>query len=105
MHHVDTVRLRARLLFPGVVADTSAMERIFRDSELDWTMVRPPQLTDKPYTGRYRVREGRLPRFGFKISRAGQVWLGRGFPVVAPRFRAMFSASGRWRAYLGPLSL
>jgi len=33
-------------------------------------MVRPPELTDKPYTGKYRVREGHLPRFGFKISRA-----------------------------------
>ena len=62
--------LLGRLLFPGVVADTSAMERIFGESELDWTMVRPPQLTDKPYTGKYRVREGHLPRFGFKISRA-----------------------------------
>jgi len=46
------------------------MERIFGESELDWTMVRPPQLTDKPYTGKYRVQEGRLPLFGFKISRA-----------------------------------
>ena len=62
--------LLGRLLFPGVVADTSAMERIFGESDLDWTMVRPPQLTDKPYTGKYRVREGHLPRFGFKISRA-----------------------------------
>jgi putative NADH-flavin reductase len=59
-----------RLFFPGVVFDTSAMERIFRETELDWTMVRPPQLTDAPYTGKYRVQEGRLPRFGFKISRA-----------------------------------
>ena len=31
---------------------------------------RPPELTNKPYTGRYRVREGHLPRFGFTISRA-----------------------------------
>ena len=46
------------------------MERIFGESELEWTMLRPPQLTDKPYTGKYRVREGHLPRFGFKISRA-----------------------------------
>ena len=46
------------------------MERIFAESELDWTMVRPPELTDKPYTGKYRVREGHLPRFGFTISRA-----------------------------------
>jgi len=59
-----------RLFFPGVVSDTSAMELIFRETELDWTMVRPPQLTDAPYTGKYRVQEGRLPRFGFKISRA-----------------------------------
>ena len=62
--------LLGRLFFSGVVADTSAMERIFKESGLDWTMVRPPQLTDKPFTGRYRVGEGRLPAFGFKISRA-----------------------------------
>jgi putative NADH-flavin reductase len=62
--------LLGRLLFPRIVADASAMERIFAESELEWTMVRPPELTDKPYTGKYRVREGHLPRFGFKISRA-----------------------------------
>jgi putative NADH-flavin reductase len=58
-----------RLFFPGVVADSSAMERVFQESGLDWTIVRPPQLTDKPYTGKYRVREGHMPWFGFKISR------------------------------------
>jgi putative NADH-flavin reductase len=62
--------LLGRLLFPRTVADASAMERVFAESGLDWTMVRPPELTDKPYTGKYRVREGHLPRFGFKISRA-----------------------------------
>ena len=62
--------LLGRLLFPGTVADASAMEGVFEGSELDWTMVRPPQLTDKAYTGKYRVREGHLPRFGFTISRA-----------------------------------
>jgi putative NADH-flavin reductase len=62
--------LLGRLLFPRTVADASAMERIFAESELDWTMVRPPELTDKPYTGTYRVRCGHLPHFGFKISRA-----------------------------------
>lgn len=59
-----------KLLFPGIVADASAMEEVFERSGLDWTMVRPPELTDKSYTGKYRVREGHLPRFGFKISRA-----------------------------------
>src|SRR5437667_724059 len=62
--------LLGRLFFPGTIADTSAMERVLEESELNWTIVRPPQLTDKPYTGKYRVREGHLPRFGFKISRA-----------------------------------
>lgn len=59
-----------KLLFPGIVADAAAMEKLFEKSGLDWTMVRPPELTDKPHTGKYRVREGHLPRFGFKISRA-----------------------------------
>jgi putative NADH-flavin reductase len=67
---VPPAYLFGRLFFPGIVADASAMERVFGESELDWTMVRPPGLTDKPYTGKYRVREGHLPRFGFTISRA-----------------------------------
>jgi putative NADH-flavin reductase len=62
--------LLGRLLFPTVVVDASAMEKLFQESGLDWTIVRPPELADKPYTGKYRVREGHLPRFGFKISRA-----------------------------------
>jgi putative NADH-flavin reductase len=64
------VYLLGRLFFPGVVADTSAMERVLSESELDWTMVRPPQLTDRPFTGKYRVQEGHLPLLGVKISRA-----------------------------------
>ena len=59
-----------RLFFRQVVDDASAMERVFAGSQLDWTMVRPPELTDKPYTGKYRVRQGQLPPFGFKIARA-----------------------------------
>ena len=62
--------LLGRLFFPGIVADSSAMERAVTESGLDWTVVRPPKLTDKPGTGRYRVGEGHLPRFGFNISRA-----------------------------------
>jgi putative NADH-flavin reductase len=67
---VPPAYLLGRLFFPRTIADASAMERVFGESELDWTMVRPPGLTDKPYTGKYRVREGHLPRFGFTISRA-----------------------------------
>ena len=67
---IPPAHLLGRLLFPTIVADSAAMEGIFQKSALEWTMVRPPELTNKPYTGRYRVREGHLPRFGFKISRA-----------------------------------
>jgi putative NADH-flavin reductase len=62
--------LFGRLFFPGVVADATEMETILRASGLDLTIVRPPQLTDKPHTGSYRVREGHLPLLGFKIARA-----------------------------------
>ena len=61
--------LLGRLLFPRLVADAAAMEQLFAESSLDWTMVRP-ELTNGPYAGKYRVREERLPMFGFKISRA-----------------------------------
>ena len=59
-----------KIIFPTVVADAAGMEEIFRTSRLDWTMVRPPQLTNHPHSGKYRVREGHLPAFGFKVSRA-----------------------------------
>lgn len=64
------VYILGRLFFPGVVADASAMEQAFAESPLEWTMVRPPELKDKPYTGKYRFAEGQLPSFGFKVSRA-----------------------------------
>lgn len=51
-------------------ADLALMEDILRDSALDWTVVRPPRLTDKPMTGTYRTAYGQnLPR-GLLISRA-----------------------------------
>ncbi len=59
-----------RLLFPRIVADWAAAERILHDSSLDWTIVRPPRLTDKPHSGEYRFREGHMPQFGLTISRA-----------------------------------
>src|SRR5215470_13789784 len=56
--------------FPRLVADASAMEQVLAKSDLDWTMVRPPELTDKAYTGKCRVRTAHLPLFSLKISRA-----------------------------------
>lgn len=62
--------LLGKLLFPSVVADASEMEEIFRRSGLEWTIVRPPRLTNRPRKGRCRIRESHLPAFGFTISRA-----------------------------------
>ncbi len=62
--------LLGRLFFPGVVRDASAMEKVLEKSGLEWTIARPPKLTPKPYTGKYRVREGHLPPFGFSVSYA-----------------------------------
>jgi putative NADH-flavin reductase len=67
---VPPAYLAGRLFFPGIVADATEMERTIQQSQLDWTIVRPPQLTDGPHTGKYRVQKGHLPLFGFKISRA-----------------------------------
>jgi putative NADH-flavin reductase len=62
--------LVGRLFFPAIVRDGTEMEIILQKSDLDWTIVRPPRLTDKPPTGKYRVSEGHLPRFGLSIARA-----------------------------------
>jgi putative NADH-flavin reductase len=51
-------------------ADLAVMEDILRDSGLDWTVIRPPRLTNRPLTGRYRTAYGRNLRRGFLISRA-----------------------------------
>lgn len=51
-------------------ADLATMEDVVRASSLDWTIMRPPRLTDKPFTGRYRTAYGQNLRGGGMISRA-----------------------------------
>lgn len=51
-------------------ADLARMEDILRASDLDWTIVRPPRLTGKPVTGRYRTAYGQNLRRGVFVSRA-----------------------------------
>jgi NAD(P)H-binding len=59
-----------RRIFRGAYEDLRGAENEIHRSELDWTIMRPPRLTDKPATGRYRTAIDRnLPR-GFTISRA-----------------------------------
>ena len=59
-----------RRVLKHVFADFVAMEKIVRASGLDWTIVRPPRLTDKPLTGRYRTRRDVNLRGNFAVSRA-----------------------------------
>ncbi|MFD9127362.1 NAD(P)-dependent oxidoreductase [Kitasatospora sp. NPDC059571] len=51
-------------------ADLARMEEAVLASGLDWTVVRPPRLTDRPGTGRYRTEVGRNVRGGWSIPRA-----------------------------------
>jgi putative NADH-flavin reductase len=50
--------------------DLARMENIVRRSPLDWTVIRPPRLNDKPLTGNYRTAYGQNLRRGLHISRA-----------------------------------
>jgi uncharacterized protein YbjT (DUF2867 family) len=56
--------------FGKVYDDLAAMEDILRDSGLDWTVIRPPQLTDKPLSGTYRTAFGQNLRGGLSVPRA-----------------------------------
>ena len=50
--------------------DLLRMEAAIRASDLDWTIVRPPQLLDKPRTGRTRAAINGHLTFGVRIARA-----------------------------------
>jgi uncharacterized protein YbjT (DUF2867 family) len=60
----------ARAAFGKVYADLAAMEDVLRGSDLDWTAIRPPKLTNKPLTGHYRTATGQNVRGGFSVPRA-----------------------------------
>ncbi|HEY2314565.1 MAG TPA: NAD(P)-binding oxidoreductase [Streptosporangiaceae bacterium] len=62
--------LARRTFLRHVCADMRAAESEVRVSGLDWTIVRPPALTSKPATARYRTAiDSNLPH-GFRVSRA-----------------------------------
>lgn len=57
-------------LLKNMYADLRIMENKVRESRLDWTIMRPPQLVDKPATGNYRIAVNTFLKNGLKISRA-----------------------------------
>jgi uncharacterized protein YbjT (DUF2867 family) len=56
--------------FGRVYADLAAMEDVLRGSDLEWTVIRPPKLTDKPLTSQYRTALGQNIRGGWSVPRA-----------------------------------
>ncbi|MBW4721688.1 NAD(P)-dependent oxidoreductase [Saccharothrix obliqua] len=58
-----------RRVFKHPWADMADMERVVRASGLEWTIVRPPRLTDGPRTGKYRTAVDTNLRRGTTISR------------------------------------
>jgi putative NADH-flavin reductase len=50
-----------RTLLRNVAHDSAEMERIVNASGLDWTIVRPPRLTNGPLTGSYAIADDDLP--------------------------------------------
>jgi putative NADH-flavin reductase len=62
--------LLRRTLLMNVVAGSGEMEQIVTASNLEWTIVRPPRLTNAPPTGRYQVADNRFPSGKRTLSRA-----------------------------------
>lgn len=48
-------------LLRNIADDSAEMERVVRASGLDWTIVRPPRLTNGPRREHYGVADDRLP--------------------------------------------
>jgi putative NADH-flavin reductase len=64
------VRLILPRIFARQFADTRRMEEVIRASDLDWTLVRPTRLVNRPATERFRARSDFPPQRGMTISRA-----------------------------------
>jgi putative NADH-flavin reductase len=62
--------LLRKTLLRNIAQDCSEMERVVKASGLDWTIVRPPRLTNGRLTGHYGVEEDRMPKGGSSVSRA-----------------------------------
>ena len=60
----------AKVAFRKTYADLTRMEGVLRDSGLEWTVVRPPKLTDKPLSSACRTAFGQNVRGGWSIPRA-----------------------------------
>jgi putative NADH-flavin reductase len=80
--------LLRRTVFKVPWSDLAAMEDVVRASGLDWTVLRPPRLTDNPLTGRYRTRRDLNLRHGLRVSRADVAHLALAVAADPQTYRA-----------------
>lgn len=64
------LRQIAPIMLAKPLADHDAQEDVVRASGLDWTIVRPAGLTDRPATHRWRARSDGAGTLGGRVSRA-----------------------------------
>lgn len=57
-------------LLRNMYADLRAMEKIIKESNINWTIMRPPRLLNSPVSGNYRTTADGFLNNGLKISRA-----------------------------------
>ena len=57
-------------LFRFMAPDMANMEQEIMKEDLEWTVVRPPRLTNGPLTRTYEATDGALPGSSYVISRA-----------------------------------
>jgi putative NADH-flavin reductase len=56
-------------MFKAVTAEHNRQFSVLRQSSVEWIAVCPPQITDYPPIGSYRVAVDRLPDGGYRISK------------------------------------
>lgn len=59
-----------RLIYRRAYADLARMEAVLTASAAQWSVVRPPYLTDDPPTNAYKLRFDATPRGNLSIARA-----------------------------------
>jgi putative NADH-flavin reductase len=63
-------RFVVQKLFGNGYADQRIMEKLVKESDINYTIMRPPRLTDTPATGKYRFAINGFLKNCLKISRA-----------------------------------
>jgi len=93
-HAPPLLRIAFQTLLRQVGKDKAAAEEFIRSTDIDWTVVYPPSLTDGPRTGSYRSGEALelngLPRISrgdvaeFMLAQLEQATYSRKIAIVSP---------------------